>query len=113
MRYRCSVQENRVKHNSIEVLEMVKWDKIHEGCCVVLKLYETAIVIEQKSYDRIYVVWITRIGSTGPQVVWYWNTSKVKGGKIKNTLWKREQGKPVKQCNLTNQAKNTKQKEEK
>ena len=33
--------------------------------------------------------------------------------KIKNTLWKKEQGKPVKQCNLTSQAKKTKQKEEK
>ena len=36
--------------------------------------------------------------------------------KIKNTLWKNkgtEQGKPVKQCNLTNQAKKTKRKEEK
>ena len=32
--------------------------------------------------------------------------------KIKNTLWKREQGKPVKPCNLTNQVK-TKHKEEK
>ena len=32
---------------------------------------------------------------------------------IKKTLWKEEQGKPVKQCNLTDQAKKTKQKEEK
>ena len=81
--------------------------------CIEQQLF--TIVMEQQSYDRIYVVWITRIGSTGPQVVWYWNTSKVKGGKIKNTLWKREQGKPVKQCNLTSQVKNTnhKQKEEK
>ena len=33
--------------------------------------------------------------------------------KIKNTLWKREQGKPDKQCDLTNQVKKPKQKEEK
>ena len=33
--------------------------------------------------------------------------------KTKNTLWKREQGKAVKQCNLTNQVKETKQKKEK
>ena len=32
---------------------------------------------------------------------------------INNTLWKREQGKPVKQCNLNSQEKKTKQKEEK
>ena len=38
------------------------------------------IVMEQQSYDRIYVIWITRIGSTGPRVVCYWNTSEVKEG---------------------------------
>ena len=41
------------------------------------------IVVEQQSYDRIYVIWITRIGSTGLRVVCYWNTSKVKDGKLK------------------------------
>ena len=33
--------------------------------------------------------------------------------KIKNILWKREQEKPVKQCNLTSQVKKTNHKEEK
>ena len=27
------------------------------------------IVMVQQSYDRIYVIWITRIGSIGPRVV--------------------------------------------
>ena len=70
------------------------------------------IVKEQQSYDRIYVIWILRIGSTGPWVVCYWNISEVKE-RIKNTLWEREQGKPVKQCNLTSQVNKTKQREKK
>ena len=41
------------------------------------------IVIEQQSYDRIYVILITRKGSIGPIVVCYWNTSEVKDGKLK------------------------------
>ena len=45
-------------------------------------------------------------------MVCYWNTSEVKDRKLK-MHYEREQGKPVKQCNLTNQVKKTKQKEEK
>ena len=41
------------------------------------------IVMEQQSYNRIYVIWITRKGSTGPRVVCHWNTSEVKDGKLK------------------------------
>ena len=52
------------------------------------------IISEQQSYDRKYMIWITRIGSTQPRVGCYWNTSEVKQGKL-NTLWKRKQGKPV------------------
>ena len=39
--------------------------------------------MEQQSYDRIYVIWITRIRSKGPRVVCFWNTSEVKDGKLK------------------------------
>ena len=39
--------------------------------------------MEQQSYDRIYVIWITRVGSTQPRVVCYWNTSEEKEGKLK------------------------------
>ena len=39
--------------------------------------------MKQQSYDRIYVIYIARIGSTVPRVVWYWNTSEVKDGKLK------------------------------
>ena len=38
--------------------------------------------MEQQSYDRIYVIWITKIGSIGPRVVSYWNRSEVKDGKL-------------------------------
>ena len=38
--------------------------------------------MEQQFYDRIYVIWITRIGSRGPRVVCYWNTSEVKDSKL-------------------------------
>ena len=41
------------------------------------------IVTEQQSYDKIYVIWIRRIGSTGPRIVCSWNTSEVKEGKLK------------------------------
>ena len=30
-----------------------------------------------------YVIWLTRIGSTRPIVVWYWDKSEVKEGKLK------------------------------
>ena len=30
-----------------------------------------------------YVIWLTRIGSTRPLVVWYWDKSDVKEGKLK------------------------------
>ena len=56
------------------------------------------IKLEEQYYDRIYIIWITRIGITWPRVVCYSNTSVVKEGKFK-IHWKREQGKPVKQCN--------------
>ena len=49
--------------------------------CVKQQLF--TIVIEQQSYDKIYVIWITRIGSTGPRVVCSWNESEVKDGKLK------------------------------
>ena len=39
--------------------------------------------MEQQSYDRIYVIWVTRIGRIGPRVVCYWNTSEVKEGILK------------------------------
>ena len=47
-------------------------------------MYGTGIIynMEQQSYDRLYVICITRIGSTGPRVVCYWNTSEVKGRKV-------------------------------
>ena len=41
------------------------------------------IVVEQQSHDRIYVIWIRRIGSAGLRVVCYWNTSGVKDEKLK------------------------------
>ena len=41
------------------------------------------IILEQQSYIRIYVIWITRIGSTQPRVVYYWKTSEVKERKLK------------------------------
>ena len=47
------------------------------------------IVKEQQSYDRIYVIWILRIGSTGPWVVCYWNISEVKEAKLKYTMKER------------------------
>ena len=66
------------------------------------------MVMEQQSYDRMYVIWITKIGGTVPRIVCYWNTSEVKDGKLK-LLNEREQGKPVKQCDSTNQVKKTKE----
>ena len=41
------------------------------------------IILEQQWYDIYYMIWITRIGSTRPRVVCYWNTSEVKEGKLK------------------------------
>ena len=49
--------------------------------CMEQQLF--TIGVEQQSYDRIYVAWITRIENTGPRVVCYWNTSEVKDGKLK------------------------------
>ena len=67
--------------------------------------------MEQQSYDRIYVILITRIGCIGPRVVCYWNTSEVRDRKLK--IHYEREGKSVKQCNLTNQVKKTNQKEDK
>ena len=39
--------------------------------------------MEQQSYDRIYVIWITNLGSIGPRVVCSWHTSEVKDRKLK------------------------------
>ena len=69
------------------------------------------IVMEQQSYDRVYVIWITRIASTGPRIVCYWNTSGVEDRKLK--IHSKERRRETKQCSLTNQAKKSKQKEEK
>ena len=86
---------------------MVLWSIYN---CVEQQLF--TIVMEQQSYDRIYMIWITRIGSTWPGVVCYWNTSEVKEGKLKIHCERENCGKPVKQCRLTSQGKNSKQKEE-
>ena len=48
--------------------------------------------MEQQSYDSIYVIWITRIGSIGPRVVCYWNTDEVKDGKLKIHYEKENRG---------------------
>ena len=82
----CSMHGSRVNHNSNKVPETIKWSKIQEGCCIVLttvwkQLFR--IVMEQQSYDRIYVIWITRIESTRPRVVCNWNTNEVKERKFK------------------------------
>ena len=44
------------------------------------------IILEQQSYGRIYMIGITRIGSTWPRVVCYWSTSEVKEGKLKYNM---------------------------
>ena len=49
--------------------------------------------MEQQSYDRIYVIWITRIGSIGPRVVCYLNTNEVKDGKLKIHYERENKGK--------------------
>ena len=49
------------------------------------------IISEQQSYDRKYMIWITRIGSTQPRVVCYWNISEVKEGKLKYPMKERTQ----------------------
>ena len=58
-----------------------------EWCCVVfticMRLQLFTIVMEQHSYDRIYMIWIARTGSIGPRLVCYWNISEVKDGKLK------------------------------
>ena len=77
--------ENRLNHTSNKDQETeVGWDlggvlySIYN--CMEQQLF--TVVMKQQSYDRIYVIWITRIGSTGPRVVCYWNTSEVKGRKV-------------------------------
>ena len=52
--------------------------------------------MEQQSYDRIYVVRITKTGSTGHRVVFFWNTSEVKDSKLKIHYEKENKGKPIK-----------------
>ena len=57
------------------------------------------IVVEQQSHDRIYVMWITRIGSIGPRVVWEWNTSEVKDSELTIHCERKNKGKPAKHAN--------------
>ena len=72
------------------------------------------IKLEEQYYDRIYIIWITRIGITWPRVVCYWNTSEVKVGKLKIHYERENKGNQsnngIKQ---TNKMKKPKQKEEK
>ena len=78
--------EKRVTHKSNKVPEDSELGSDPGGVlcitynCVEQQLFKT--ILEHQSYDRIYVIWIT-IGSTQPRVVCYWNTSKVKVGKLK------------------------------
>ena len=60
------------------------WD-LGGALCSIYKCMEQllfTIVMEQQLYDRIYVIWITRIGSIRPSVVFQWNTSEVKDGRL-------------------------------
>ena len=79
--------ENRVNHNSNKFPEDSEKSYDPEGVlCSIYNCMEqqlSTIEVEQQSYDRIYVIWITRVVSTQPRVVHYWNTSEVKEGKLK------------------------------
>ena len=62
----------RVNHTSNKVQETVKWTEMGEVLCSIYKCMEQLLfttVMELQSYDRMYVIWITRIGSIGPRVV--------------------------------------------
>ena len=55
--------------------------------------------MEQQSYDRIYVVRITKTGSTGHRVVFFWNTSEVKDSKLKMHYEREKKGNQTMQFN--------------
>ena len=66
------MRDNRVNHTSNKVQETVKWAEIWEKLCSIYKCMEQllfTVVVEQQSYNRIYVFWTSRIGSIGPRVV--------------------------------------------
>ena len=57
------------------------------------------IKLEEQYYDRIYIIWITRIGITWPRVVCYWNTSEVKEWRLKIHYEREKMENPAVQLN--------------
>ena len=47
------------------------------------------IILKQQQYDKKYMIWMKRIESKRPRVVYYWNTSEVKEEKLKCNLKER------------------------
>ena len=80
------MRKNRVNHNSNKFPEDSEmgynWGEV---LCSIYNCVEQlfTITLEQQPYGRIYMIRITRIGSTWPRIVCYWNTSEVKEGKLK------------------------------
>ena len=70
--------------------------------------------MEQQSYDSIYVIWVTRVGSTQPRVVHYWNTSEATEWKLKIHYERENKENPSNNAiKETNEMENTKQKRNK
>ena len=69
--------------------------------------------MEQQSYDKKYMIWITRIESTWPRVVCYWNMSEVKEGKLKYNMKENKENQSNNAIKQRNKMKKTRQKDEK